>query len=401
MSLIAWLDSSAEEQRRVREIVAMFTDKGTQDELGIGQIRDALSDSLFPGTSTIQTRAKYFLFVPWLFQKASETVSGKSVVARVDRYERQLIEALRAAGAVDGLIGVQAGVKVKILPSTIYWSGLTRLGILTRPIPPNQVGLAGTANPDGEELTERVVGYWSPTLPPRPVGLPAVAESGFELSLDEATWLRERILTAFADTQLAHLVSRRDPPDPDSFSAYDDSSRRDTSPDNRRLILDSHLFSVAIEGAAYLYNLLVAERYEAAGLTREVGRVEYYRDMLAGWADLLNEDAELFRAWDRSNLWSVAFRMSPRISLSTQQFVNAWVDAITDGRAQHAATDESLRQLIRWREQLKKGSQSRLINEKMLANWQGASGDNPLVYRWPVVRRIVTDIHQGLSRVGS
>ena len=39
MSLIAWLDVSAEEQRRVRELVAMFSDKSTLDELGIGQVR--------------------------------------------------------------------------------------------------------------------------------------------------------------------------------------------------------------------------------------------------------------------------------------------------------------------------------------------------------------------------
>ena len=61
MSLIAWLDVSAEEQRRVRELVAMFSDKSTLDELGIGQVRDAFSDTLFPGQSTIQTRARVIL----------------------------------------------------------------------------------------------------------------------------------------------------------------------------------------------------------------------------------------------------------------------------------------------------------------------------------------------------
>ena len=35
------------------------------DELGIGLIRDGFSDLFFPGTSTIQTRAKYFFIVPY------------------------------------------------------------------------------------------------------------------------------------------------------------------------------------------------------------------------------------------------------------------------------------------------------------------------------------------------
>lgn len=46
----------------------MQNEPGTLDELGIGSIRDTFSDELFPGTSTIQTRARYFLFVPWIMQ---------------------------------------------------------------------------------------------------------------------------------------------------------------------------------------------------------------------------------------------------------------------------------------------------------------------------------------------
>jgi hypothetical protein len=36
-------------------------------ELGIGSIRDGFADILFPGTSTIQTRVRYFLFIPWMY----------------------------------------------------------------------------------------------------------------------------------------------------------------------------------------------------------------------------------------------------------------------------------------------------------------------------------------------
>src|ERR1700732_3575593 len=52
-------DFSREDQRRMREIVNLFTQSESRDELGIGQVRDAFSDSLFPGTSTLHTRARY------------------------------------------------------------------------------------------------------------------------------------------------------------------------------------------------------------------------------------------------------------------------------------------------------------------------------------------------------
>ena len=52
-AVIAWLDYSQADQRRAREIVAMFSQAESRDELGLGQIRDALSDTLFPGTPVI------------------------------------------------------------------------------------------------------------------------------------------------------------------------------------------------------------------------------------------------------------------------------------------------------------------------------------------------------------
>lgn len=134
MSSIAWVDTSAEEQRRIHEIVQAFTDPGTLDELGIGQVRDAFSNELFPGTSTIQTRARYFLFVPWLFQRAAANSRGTAILPTAERYERQLIEGIRASGDTQGLIGQQAGAAVKRLPSSVYWGGLQRYGILTHPM---------------------------------------------------------------------------------------------------------------------------------------------------------------------------------------------------------------------------------------------------------------------------
>ena len=68
MSTFSWLDYSEEQRQKMLDVVSLFREKETRDELGIGTIRDAFADIFFPGTSTIQTRARYFLFIAWLMK---------------------------------------------------------------------------------------------------------------------------------------------------------------------------------------------------------------------------------------------------------------------------------------------------------------------------------------------
>ena len=46
-------------------------DEGAEprDELGMGPHRDALSNAFYPGETTLQTRATYFLLVPRMYQE--------------------------------------------------------------------------------------------------------------------------------------------------------------------------------------------------------------------------------------------------------------------------------------------------------------------------------------------
>jgi len=76
-STFSWLDYSEHDRRRAMDVIDLFRERDTRDELGIGSIRDALSEVLFPGTSTIQTRPKYFLFIPWVYQIAESYARWK------------------------------------------------------------------------------------------------------------------------------------------------------------------------------------------------------------------------------------------------------------------------------------------------------------------------------------
>lgn len=66
-SSFTWLDYSEQDKRKMLDVISLFSEKTTRDELGIGSVRDAFADLFFPGTSTIQTRARYFLFIPWIY----------------------------------------------------------------------------------------------------------------------------------------------------------------------------------------------------------------------------------------------------------------------------------------------------------------------------------------------
>ena len=150
-AVLTWLDYSEADQRRAREIVAMFSQRESRDELGLGRIRDALSDTLFPGTSVLLTRARYFLFIPWLYREGGRRgYTGQRLASRVEYWERSLISALREGGDHEGLIGRNVGEAVQNLPSSIYWISLRRIGILRQEGTPAQtVGLSPGLPPPG------------------------------------------------------------------------------------------------------------------------------------------------------------------------------------------------------------------------------------------------------------
>jgi len=67
-SSLNWVDFSSEHRDRVKTVLDLLATPSVMDELGIGVIRDAFADHMFPGISTIQTRARYFLIIPRLLK---------------------------------------------------------------------------------------------------------------------------------------------------------------------------------------------------------------------------------------------------------------------------------------------------------------------------------------------
>jgi len=129
-SSLGWLDFDSAASERVGELLRAFEEPGTLDVLGLGTVRGAFSEMLSPGTSTVQTRLRYFIFVPWICQwLESQRLHPAEFSRRLRGDEARLIECLRHLGRDRGVIGYRSGRTLKTMPSALYWSGLRKWGI--------------------------------------------------------------------------------------------------------------------------------------------------------------------------------------------------------------------------------------------------------------------------------
>ena len=58
---IGFVNFNTEEKKRVAKMMQLLQESEAIEELGIGRVRDHFSNTLFPGTSTLQHHAKYFV----------------------------------------------------------------------------------------------------------------------------------------------------------------------------------------------------------------------------------------------------------------------------------------------------------------------------------------------------
>ncbi|WP_224366313.1 DUF6361 family protein [Hyalangium versicolor] len=401
-STFTWLDHSEHDRRRVLEAVDRFKETNTRDELGLGGIRDTFADLLFPGTSTIQTRARYFLFVPWMYRQLHEKrVGSDKVSARARKEEIQLRDALLETEDTAGVLGKVAGAALKRLPSNVYWQGLGAWKI--RLYPGSQPEYhryferlhdrerGGRDKEEEEEL--RAEGWASPWhlhLPPAPASFPDGA--GFELNADEARYLAERICFSSPRSLLAFLVRRGKSVEADYPWTHPQLAE---FPSHIRDILHhGQLLAESMHGAALLYNLMLAEELPSGPKRDEL--TEWFRGSLAAWCTELEPRHAALSGWDRSGFWTLA-QQRTRVSGATHDFVERWVAREPWASSARATDDPVLRNQVRDRERQLKGPRARLGNPRALELWNGASGVDRLAYRWPSASRILADIHAGLG----
>ena len=403
-STLSWLDSSEQERRSVLELVSALSEPGTLDELGIGRIRDTISEALFPGTSTIQTRARYFLFIPWIFQMV-ERASGSNPSARARELQLTLCNALdRAHGPNQGVIGRESGAALRRWPDSIYWPGLERWGIrlyrgsvpsyyaaLRRP--PSWMLSGGAPDEPGEdgshETAERARSYWAP-MPERPEDFPDAAT--FELTPDEAEFLRDRVSFTHSSCFLAYLLQAEGGDGPQDVAfPWKHPAALTAPPAARDWLRDARLFSLVHRGAAILYNLMLAQA------SVDSDRADMFTERLATWADEINGSLADIMSWDRDAMWRRLETANPRIRGSTHLFVDRWYALVTTGPLTSLPENRTARDLIRDRERTLKHTRARLSYEDARSARSGYPTSTRLDFRWPQAKTIANDILECLG----
>lgn len=135
---LGWVDFSREDREKVLDVMNLLQEQGAVDEIGIGLVRDAFANLFFPGTSTVQTVAKYFLIVPYVLKEATEGRYGNDlnkILRKIDSEEKECgIRLMQNCPGEEGIIGRRVLPKswVARKPSNIYWNGIRTYGICTQ-----------------------------------------------------------------------------------------------------------------------------------------------------------------------------------------------------------------------------------------------------------------------------
>lgn len=131
---LGWIDFSKADRDKVLNVIHLLDESGAVDELGLGTVRDAFADYFFPGTSTVQTRAKYFLIVPYVLMEAETGKYGNNlntILNRIKEEERECRNIMMKSTTSDGVIGRSLDEDSWVLraPSNIYWNGIKQFKI--------------------------------------------------------------------------------------------------------------------------------------------------------------------------------------------------------------------------------------------------------------------------------
>lgn len=388
---IGWIDYSSQHRNKVMAILDLLSQEGAVDELGIGMVRDGFSDILFPGTSTIQTRAKYFFIIPYIAMELerNQYSSYKEFLDQLHEEEIKLIPVLNKNGE-EGVIGSRAGSKLKRKPSSIYWNGLRTFEFFKYNLTLEQYARAfvskqrrqhtyrslGNEGVEEASLFEEYIGEFWQCL---------ISNSNWRehitmnLTNQEAEYLKEKILKAkkSKDSLLAYLLKQ----DRDlllSLECFEDVSRIFELPEeiNRtyQMAVD---FNEFITGANIRYNVILSNGKNELAVAKWQNWLasSFVKEQFVHFSYL-----DVIRHLDINN---------PKLL----RFLRKWQEAVLSKDV--AIIDELI---IKREIELKTKERAKLNNTRVYAYKEGDwVGSERLNYRFNISFQLIKDILKGLE----
>ena len=156
---------------------------------------------------------------------------------------------------------------------------------------------------------------------------------------------------------------------------------------------DARLVSLIHQGAAILYNVMLAEALE------QDERFGEYSTALAEWFAEIQESRDELARWDRTAMWRRLRTGNPRLLEATISFADRWYSLameMTRPPLDHEENREA-RRLIRGRELTLKGLRARLTYGEARDIRRGYPTSARLDFRWAPARRIAADILEPLE----
>lgn len=390
---LGWIDFSKEHRNQVISVLHLLTAPEAVDELGIGVVRDAFSNIFFPGTSTIQTRAKYFLIVPYLlYELEHQKVSNADeLISILHKQETDLIPILMKSGE-EGIIGSSAGADLKRKPSDVYWNGISTYHIFTGErmsiydyakvvcalrISKQKLKDQGSIKAKDDELDGDDKDAVSGDLLGRFWKLPEIPEHwkdnlSIRLSNHEAMFLKSKIISSCPDSLLSYVLMEND----HDFLAIQEFDCIEGIQDRFPALLKNQYllakqFADFISGTHLRYNVILSK-----------GERDSILKKWDEWHIGINEHASI-------NLNLITPLLGRNMKL--KEFLSDCQLAMRQNNI------ESLDELVVKREiDLKGKTRSKLYNKDDFAykEWVGIG---KLQYRLPNAQRLIKDIADGLG----
>ena len=398
---------------------------GVIDELGIGMIRDAMSNKLFPGFSTLYTRAKYLFITPYIISdrevKQGRKQTGQDYFRNAEVETNRLIIDFYAEHqdrATESYFGKdKKDGNLKRQPSEIYWNGILQLHLLETEGSIDQLlsdrrSLVDellsknrgddTTQEQGENAQTSCVNvsfdpHWQEYM----------KEDGLSLTKTEAETLRDRLQKYTKNSLLAALVS-----DKELFSLYtsaSDESKISNYIDNpfihfvetaidkikneklRHNLVMAHDMALFLYGAHIAYNIQLWSKANAPEIFINEIRSEGIQWLGTLTSRMLNsEEFNIMDCFEGTNLKSP----TRRFLMDMQGLVRAtsnW-NEIENELCRLAEKQE------RWNKKLKsrfvKMDKEQVVEGMEKPQWLGLRLIN---YRYQATLSIMNDIYQGLE----
>ena len=400
---IGFVNFNTEEKKRVAKMMQLLQESEAIEELGIGRVRDHFSNTLFPGTSTLQHHAKYFVVMPSLYYHTAFKSRKFQNLAEVSRYIKEAeVQITRQMAKWDnnqinttetGITGINTlkdalndyNKYVKYDPAYIYGSGLARYGIIPDTgverliLELNKKHFADPHNKGArksEDTTEDAGELTGDKQVIKTCGESYDFFNGKTMSLalteKEASFMKDRIHSSCDGTMLAYLIdSKYELPERIGYFEIEELLS-ELDPKVVNVYKKSVLFSKLMHLIDWRFNY---SYFDSFGNTdeAEVCKDEYEKLLVEYKEVILNEGA--FKA---------LFDYTRSIDMMLTEFCEACYKAIIGGEPTRVD------QLVKAREHTVKRERSKIGNSAYKN--QGRGKPLPNTFRWETVRTMVNEI---------